>query len=170
MTAALPRKVAFRAEYTGSAAGDRAQRQAQSAVAAHEQTKSIVAAMMNRSYVTLAANTTTSLTTYVTLLTTTLTTTLASGSLDVRFSVSGAHTTLAANGYFLVLVDGVAQKGLLAYSAAGQGFNGSMVQRIAVTRAPHTVTLQWKVDAGTARINASTVATEHAHLLVQEAV
>jgi hypothetical protein len=37
--------VAFRAEHTGSAAGDRAQRQAQAAVVAHEQTKTYVAGL-----------------------------------------------------------------------------------------------------------------------------
>lgn len=169
MTASLAKKVAVRIEHTGDPAKDRAQLLARQNTQSHEQTRIIVAALMNRVFAALAVDVAIGVAAYVALLSTTITTVLAKGNIDIHFTASGANSTATANARFLVLVDGVAVKGTYGFTNAGDAFSAALVVRVAVTAGPHTIAVQWKSDAGAARINAKSVQEEHAHLLVAEA-
>ncbi len=167
---ALPRKVAMRVELTGNAPGDRAQRMAQVVGQAHEQTKGVVAALANVAYVELATDVSLGASAaFSPLISIKITSTLDAGALVVTFTASSAQLTNSGNTYFRIVVDGVVRKGTRGQIAAGFGLNSAIVQRIPVTRGPHTVVVQWSADNNTARINAKSLTYEHANLLVQEA-
>lgn len=166
----LPGKVALRREQTGDVSRDRAQALAQRVATAHEQTKDIVAALMNQAYEALAADKNINIAAYATLLTASITTVLASGHLVVTLTASGVEVASAGTIFFQVLVDGVIAKGVWSTVAAGAAFSVSLVVRVAVSRGPHAVVVQWKTSVNNARINASTSVEEHAHLLLQEAL
>jgi hypothetical protein len=120
-------------------------------------------------YAALATNATIGIAAYATLLTADITTVLARSYLAISFSASSVHITNIATTSFQILVDGVVTKGCyVTYGTAGYAESVAMVIRVPVTRGPHRVLLQWKTDNTSARINASTVVEEHAHLLVQE--
>ncbi len=109
---------------------------------------------------------------YTTLLTTTLATTLSRGFLLITFTASGTHPTTANSTiYFKVLVDNVDVDG--CYHTIGvlnSAFNVSVLTRVAVEKALHTITVQWSTDNNSARINGLSSINEHASLLVQESV
>lgn len=170
VTATLARKVAFRAEHTGNAGQDRAQRLAQQTATAHEQTKNVVAALMNHAYATLVTDTTIATAAYATLLTATITTVLPTGHLVLSFSASGGKTTGAGTAFFELFVDGVLVKGCYVQVPLNVAFATSMVARAAVSKGTHTVLLKWRTDVSSLRINAASIGEEHAHLLVQEAL
>jgi hypothetical protein len=170
MAATLPKKVPFRREHTGDPAMDRMQRLAQATASAHELTKTIVAALMNRVYAALAVDVTIGIAAYAALFSATITTLLPTGNLDIIFTASGANSTATANMRFLVLVDNVSVGGTYGFTNAGQTFCSTIAVRVPVKAGKHVVTVQWKSDAGAARINAKTVAEEHAHLLLQESI
>lgn len=171
MALTLPKRVAMRTEHTGTAPGDRAQRMAQVVGQAHEQTKSVVAALANLAYAELSTDQSLagSAGVFSPLLSVNIVTTLASGSLLVTFTASSAQITNAGNTYFRLVVDGVVRRGTRGQVAAGFGLNSAIVQRIPVTRGTHTVAVQWSADNNTARINAKSLSYEHANLVVQEA-
>lgn len=161
----------MRAEHTGNASGDRAQRMAQQVSQSHEITKELVQALANYAYAELAADVTlgASAGVYSDLLTVNLATSLPSGSLTITFSTSSTHVTNTGSNYFRVMVDGVAKRG--AYATIGTlnfGVCALQVLRVPVTAGNHVVKLQWSTDFSSARINAKSSVAEHANLLVQE--
>lgn len=170
MTATIARKVAVRTEYTGSVSADRAQQQAQLVSRAHEVTKLTVQALANSAYVALTTDYTQAATaTYATIISTTITTVLPSGYLVITFSVSGQQITNASTDVFRATVDGVAAGGCYQSTIVSGVFSASVVTRVAVTRGPHTIALQSKVNNNSLTIHALTVpGEEHAHLFVQE--
>lgn len=174
MTAQLPNRVALRREQTGDVSKDRAQALAMRVATAHEQTKDVVSALANRTLVSLSTDNTLagSAGVYTDLLTTTLTSVLHDGHLDILFTASGTHPTTAnATTYFRVLVDGVFASGCyFTNGIANAAWAQSILTRVAVSKGPHTVLVQWSTDNNSARINAATSVNEHASLLVQEAL
>lgn len=170
MTASLPNKVAYRREHTGDVARDRAQALAQNVKTAHEQTKNIVAALINQAYVALDTDVTLNIAAYATLLTTTITTVLPSGHIVITVTATGLKNTAGGTLAIRVKVDGTVAKAAYVTAGAGSAFSVSMVVRVAATAGPHTVIVEAKTSSNGATINAATVAEEHAHMLVQEAL
>ncbi len=164
-------KLAQRRQHTGEFGVDQQQRLAQDTARKVNSQADTLSALTNRSYATLAANTTLATSaSYATLLTANITTVLATGYLLVHFTASGIHTNGGATVYFQVTVDGVATRGsYVTVPTANYAWSQAIVARVAVTRGGHAVLLQWRTDNNSARINAATVVTEHADLLVQEA-
>lgn len=168
VSAVIPRRVAYRLEPTGTAAGDRTQRLAQQVGQAHEATRSVVEAISNTVASSLATDTTIAAAAYATVLSSSITTTLQTGSIDISVSAGGTKTTAAGNVLFQVLVDGTVYG--LGRTSAGLGLAFSLhaSRRISVSRGPHTVVLQWQTGANSAQVNASSVATEHIRMIITE--
>jgi len=163
-------KLAVRRVHTGDFKVDQQQRLAQAAAVVTNSHRDMLLALVNRSYVELTTDFTQAGTaTYATLLTANITTVLATGYIITTFSVSGVQLTNASAEVFQVTVDGVATKGCYQSTILNGAFSAAMVIRTAVTRGPHVVRLQSKVNNNTMRISAATVNEEHAHMLVQEA-
>jgi hypothetical protein len=162
-------KVSIGTQHTGTFAGGQMQAQARLATQKVNSLSETVTALVNHAYSTLATDVTAT-TSYVTLLTANITTVLESGYLLITLTASGARLTNPATTFFQVLVDGTVIKGTQSTDPAGYGFSEALVLRVAVTRGDHVVLVQWSTDnATTSRINAATIVTEHASVLVQEA-
>ncbi len=130
--------------------------------------RSLATKLTNRTTVTKATDTTITATAYASLMTANITTTVANSYLDISLSASGVHITNAATTYFQLVVDSVPVKGAYSTVAANFAFCVSLSARVAVSAGAHTVLIEWKTDTDSARINASSVVEEHAHLFVQE--
>ena len=161
-------KVAFRREH-GSFQSQQAQVLAQNGVRKTNEHVDVLRVLNNRAYAALVADTTIGIAAYATLLSARITTLLANGFLIITFSASSVHITNLATTRFQILVDGVVTKGCyVTYPVAGYAASVSMIIRVPVRRGGHVVDVQWKTDNTSARINATSVVEEHAHLLVQE--
>jgi hypothetical protein len=177
--ASLPKAIAFRAEPTGHAGADRAQRMAQDVGRAHEQTKayvkalvdSTIAALANQAYAALAVDTNLATSaSYLVMLTANITTVLASGHLVISFSASGLKLAALGSNFFEIVVDGVVMKGCYHTTpAAAYAWSIGMMVRVPVTAGLHVVQLQWRTDSNSSRVNAASIPEEHMHLLAQEA-
>ena len=154
-----------RNEHTGDVVLDRIQGNVRDVIA---YLRSLVW-LANRAYAALATDTgTIAAGAYATLLIANITTTLVKSFLLVSFTASGVQVTTLGTAFFQVLVDGAVVKGTYTTVAAGSAFAASMVVRVPVSKGAHSVALQWKTSVANARINASTVVEEHAHLYVEE--
>lgn len=159
-----------RNEQTGNPTLDRIQGNVRDLIASVRTLAQDIRVLKNRTYVALGVDVTVAAGAYAKLIETTITTSLASGFLDVIVSTSGQELAAVGTKWFLVLVDGKAVKGAHTTSpAAGYAFSLAMFVRIPITAGKHTVTLQWKTDAGSGRINAKSIPEEHATMLVREA-
>lgn len=154
---------------TSTFEGDQMQKQARLASQKANSLEPRVATLENTAYAALAANTTIGVAAYATLLTATITTVLASGYLDLQFTVSGVQVTSAGTAYFTAYVDGTAAVGAYTTVAAGAAFCASAIARVRVRAGRHTVRVDWRSSVANARINAATVTEEHARLFVREA-
>lgn len=105
---------------------------------------------------------------YATILTANITTVLPTSFLLIQFSVSGHRLTNFATNYFLVYVDGTAQKGCYDSTPVSYGYTGGVTQRVAVTAGDHVVLVKWKTDSPTTYISGASVPEEHGTLFVQE--
>ncbi len=161
-------RVSVGTQHTGTFSGGQMQAQARVATQKVNGHADILAALTNYAYVPLKTDATTASATSSTLLTANITTVLESGFLLVTFTASGGHPTNLGTAYFVVVVDGVVTKGCYTTVPAASAWSAAIMIRVAVTRGAHTVLVKWATDSATLRISAATVATEHAHLLVQE--
>lgn len=125
--------------------------------------------LTRRAYTALATDITLATSaSYATLLSTTLATDLRDSFIVAHFTASGVHLTAQGTTLFRVVVDGAAQKGAWTTVGAGFAFTAAVLVRVAVSKGMHTIKVEWRTDANSARINASTVTEEHASLHVHE--
>ena len=158
-------EVAHKSEQTGNASIDRIQNNVRTLVAYVRslewlRRRAYVAATADVTLATAAA--------YAELIKTTITSDMVSSFLVVHFTASGLHITAQGTTLFRVVVDGTVAEGAWTTVAAGFAFSMAILTRVSVKAGLHNVVLEWRTDANSAQINASTAVEHHASMSVHE--
>lgn len=125
--------------------------------------------ILQTAFTELTANATTTATGYSgSLLSVTITT--GANPVIIHFSVSCQHSSSNQRNDFRLLVDGVARRGVSVFSPSNlNGNSGALVYKTtALSAGSHTVTIQWRVAAGTGQIPVTSTVVDHACLFVEE--
>jgi hypothetical protein len=125
--------------------------------------------LLQTTFVEQAADTTTASAAFVTLLTQAIT--IQAGSIVlIEATISLSNTTANVNMDIQLVIDGTAARGAGSRSIAVNipTSMGIVYRRTGLAVGAHTILLQWRTSAGTARCRPTTTVNEHASLRLHE--